>query len=81
MKSLLLSHWKPKIASLLLAFAVWYLIDANLMRPTRIQIPVPGTVSPLPDTSPGSVVPIPLPGSPAGVPIIPPLPGGDSSVR
>lgn len=71
MKNFFFSHWKAKIASLILAFAVWHLIDTNLRRPTRIDIPVPGTVSPLPDTSPGSVVPIPLPSAP----IISPVPG------
>lgn len=59
MKNLLLTHWKAKITSLFLAVVLWYLIDTNLRRPDRIQIPVPGTVSPLPDTSPTSIVPIP----------------------
>ena len=64
MKNVFLSNWKGKIASLFLAFAIWYLIDTNLRRPDRLQIPVPGTVSPLPDTSPNSIVPIPGGGSP-----------------
>lgn len=59
MKNLLLDNWKAKFTSLFLAFAIWYLIDTNLRRPDRIQIPVPGTVSPMPDISPNSVVPIP----------------------
>jgi len=75
MTSLILANWKAKAASLLLAFAVWYLIDSNLRRPARIQFPVPGTgmVSPLPDTNPGSVVPI-QPDTTETV--IPPIPGG-----
>jgi hypothetical protein len=77
MKRYFLTNWKGKIASLFLAFAIWFLIDSNLRRPSRIQIPVPGTVSPLPDTSPSSIVPIPLPES-RSAPIIPPIPGGPS---
>ncbi|MCB1093236.1 MAG: hypothetical protein KDL87_16975 [Verrucomicrobiae bacterium] len=80
MKQFFLSNWKAKFTSLLLAVAIWYLIDVNLSRPSQIQIPVPGTVSPLPDTSPGSVVPIPLPES-RSTPVIPsiaPIPGGAS---
>lgn len=77
MKRLILSNWKGKIASLFLAFVIWFLIDSNLRRPSRIQIPVPGEVSPLPDTSPSSVVPIPLP-EVRSAPVIPPIPGGST---
>ena len=64
MKDFFLANWKGKITSLFLAVAIWYLIDANLRRPDRIQIPVPGTSQPQLDTSPNSVVPIPGGGSP-----------------
>lgn len=79
MASFILSNWKAKAASLLLAFAIWYLIDSNLRRPPRIQFPVPGTgtVSPLPDTNPGSVVPL-QPITPE--PSLPPIPGSGSTL-
>lgn len=65
MKGWILENWKGKITSLLLAVAIWYLIDANLRRPDRVHIPVPGTSQPQLDTSPNSVVPIPGGGSPS----------------
>lgn len=72
MKGLLLENWKGKIASLLLAVAIWYLIDANLRRPDRLEIPVPGTLQPQLDTSPNSVMPIPGGGSPDTGFVVPP---------
>lgn len=71
MSAALLSHWRSKAISLVLAIAIWYLIDMNLRRPERLQIPVPGTVNPMPDTSPNSILPIPGGGSP-GTGIFPP---------
>ena len=43
MKELLLNNWKPKIASLLLAMAIWYLIKSHVERvPKGRNKPVPG---------------------------------------
>ncbi len=64
MQNIFLANWKAKIASLILAVAIWYLIDTNLSRPDRVQFPIPGTLSPMPDSSPTSIVPIPGGGSP-----------------
>lgn len=65
MHNLILSNWKAKITSLVLAVAIWYLIDTNLSRPDRVQFPIPGTMTPMPDSSPTSIVPIPGGGSPS----------------
>ena len=38
MKSILLNNWRAKLASLLLAFALWYLIKQNVGRtPQRFE--------------------------------------------
>lgn len=67
-------NWRGKLASLLVAVAIWYLIKSNL-EDTGNDFPVPGTTE-LPTTRP--------PGPPAidetilG-PLAPPVPGNDSA--
>ena len=59
MKTILLHNWKAKIASLLLAFAIWYLIDSNLSRNQEVRFESPGTDTPGPDpNNPGTPVPV-----------------------
>lgn len=43
MKTLLLNNWKAKVASLLVAIAVWYLVKGHVQRPTMPFFPIPGT--------------------------------------
>lgn len=43
MKTLLLNNWKAKVASLLVAIAVWYLVKGHVQRPSMPFFPVPGT--------------------------------------
>jgi len=43
MKTLLQHNWKAKLASLLVAIAVWYLVKGYVMRPSAPFFPIPGT--------------------------------------
>ncbi len=43
MKTLLQNNWKAKVASLLVAIAVWYLVKGHVRRPSAPFFPVPGT--------------------------------------
>lgn len=44
MKAILLNNWKIKLASLLLAFALWFLIKQNVSRnPVRLDLLKPST--------------------------------------
>lgn len=44
MKTILLNNWKIKVTSLLLAFALWFLIKQNVSRnPGRLDILKPST--------------------------------------
>ena len=44
MKAILLNNWKIKLASLLLAFALWFLIKQNVSRnPVRFDALKPST--------------------------------------
>ncbi len=47
MKKVILNNWGAKLASLLLAFAIWYLIDNHIQR-SKIpdRYPVPGGAVP-----------------------------------
>jgi hypothetical protein len=60
MKTILLHNWKAKIASLLLSFAIWYLIDSNLSRNQDYRLEQgPGTTAPDVDpNNPGAPVPV-----------------------
>ena len=42
MKNWLLLNWKAKIASLVLAVAIWFLIDSNIKGPSPNEFPIPG---------------------------------------
>ena len=57
MKAILLHNWKAKIASLLLAFAIWFLISLTIQDQLPPEIPVPGT-----GTLPPRESPPPVPG-------------------
>lgn len=58
MKTILLHNWKAKIASLLLSFAIWYLIDSNLSQNQEVRYLNPGTKNPDVDpNNPGTPVP------------------------
>lgn len=69
LKTLLLHNWRSKIASLFLAFAIWYLIDSNLRPQKNSGPPVPGTVEPLP--APETIPEPPVPGLLEGVSVVP----------
>ncbi len=43
MKTLLLNNWKAKMASLMVAIAVWYLVKGHVQRPSMPFFPIPGT--------------------------------------
>lgn len=74
MKDLFLNSWIAKLASLLIAVMIWYVIKSNLVQ-DNISYPVPGTD---PGTSPIESVPViediissplappPVPGSKSG---------------
>lgn len=60
MKAILLHNWRAKFASLLLAVAIWFLIQLTLRDQEPPVFPVPGTGTP-------SIDPItPIPGVPVG---------------
>jgi hypothetical protein len=58
MKNWLLHNTKAKIASLILAVAIWFLIRSNIEDPTPPQFPIPGTSVPAPIVDPS-----PIPGT------------------
>ena len=43
MKKLLLHNWKTKIASLLVAIAIWFLVKDHVQMPSAPFFPIPGT--------------------------------------
>lgn len=61
MKATLLHNWKAKLTSLLLAVAIWFLIDQTIEEPEKEVFPVPGTGPPAP-IEPST----PIPGVPVG---------------
>jgi len=68
MKAILLHNWKAKSASLILAVAIWFLIQLSIQVQLPPEIPVPGeepTKRPLP----------PNPLVPEGPPSSTPIPG------
>jgi len=70
-KAMLLESWRAKLASLLIAIAVWYLIKSHLDAESP-SFPVPGTGQPRP------VRTTPVPGFEDTLlsPLSPPVPGG-----
>ena len=76
MKELIFENWKAKLASLLIAVSIWYLIKSNLDKNVR-SFPIPGTgtmpttpsINPLPlidDIITNPLAPPPIPGSGGG---------------
>ncbi len=74
MKDLFLNNWKAKLASLLIAISIWYVIKSNLVQ-DNISYPVPGTEPGAPSVDPVPVIeeiinsplaPPPVPGSKSG---------------
>jgi len=76
MKELFFENWKAKLASLLIAISIWYVIKSHLEK-SIISYPVPGTgtVPSTPSIGPGPLIKdiIPNPLAP------PPVPGSKSS--
>ncbi|MDA9924284.1 hypothetical protein OAK74_01140 [bacterium] len=73
-KSFFQSNWRGKLASLLVAIAIWYLIKSHLdaENPT---FPVPGTTTaPVPRSTNGPNLDDTLLG-----PLAPPVPGNDAA--
>lgn len=73
LKALFIENWPGKLASLLIALAIWYLIR-NHLESERDDIPVPGTGAPPParaTTGPNLDETILNP-------LAPPVPGNDS---
>ncbi len=75
MRNLLLNNWATKITTLLVAIAIWYLVNSS-ERQGPINIPIPGTdtgpvqgnppINPLPpldSTKTGSILTSPIPGA------------------
>lgn len=74
MKDFFIKNWKAKLASLLIAISIWYVIKSNLVQ-GNISYPVPGTDpgTPLVDPVPAieeiissPLAPPPVPGSKSG---------------
>lgn len=81
-KRFFVENWRPKLISLGIAVAVWYLITDHLEGDRR-EIPVPGTGTGQPPRGPGVPTlddpilgPLLPPGLPAPVPI--PVPGDEA---
>lgn len=73
-KSFFLENWRGKLASLLISFAIWYLIKSHLDAENP-SFPVPGTTTapaPRPSTGPN------LDGTLLS-PLAPPVPGNENS--
>ena len=68
MKAILLHNWKAKIASLVLAVAIWFLIQLSIQVQLPPEIPVPGEEPPKRTIPPNPLVP-------EGPPTTPPIPG------
>jgi len=45
-RDVFLENWRGKLASLLIAVAIWYLIKSHLDAQSQPSFPVPGTSSP-----------------------------------
>lgn len=73
-KAFFLENWRGKLASLLIAFAIWYLIKSNL-DDSGPDFPVPGTTE-LPVTKPGTT---PALEDTLLGPLAPPVPGNEST--
>ncbi len=73
MKELFFENWKAKLASLLIAMSIWYVIKSNLDK-SKPDPPVPGTKPGTPSVNPGPIIEdiIPNPLAP------PPVPGSSS---
>lgn len=56
MKELFFENWKAKLASLLIAVSIWYVIKSNLDKNVR-SFPIPGTGT-MPTTPSNSVMPL-----------------------
>lgn len=71
-KHIFFNNWKPKLASLLVAMSIWYLIKSHLEEDVQ-EFPVPGTSTPTaPRPSTPSLDDALLP------PLAPPIPGSES---
>ena len=73
MKAILLHNWKAKIASLILAVAIWFLIRLSIQVQLPPEIPVPGTEPKPRPTTPNPLVPE------GPTPAPPPIPGVGSA--
>lgn len=72
LRALFVDGWPAKLASLLIAIAIWYLIS-NHLNAGKQSFPVPGTSSPPVRTSSG-----PNLDDTILSPLAPPVPGNDS---
>lgn len=70
-RTLFLENWKGKVASLLIAIAIWYLIKSHL-EADKPSFPIPGTSTTVPARPPGPNLDDTLLS-----PLAPPVPGGD----
>ncbi|MDF1659909.1 MAG: hypothetical protein P1U58_20005 [Verrucomicrobiales bacterium] len=71
LKAIFIENWPAKLASLLIATAIWYLIR-NHLDADKQSFPVPGTASPPARTSTGPNLDDTLLS-----PLAPPVPGND----
>lgn len=71
LKAFFVENWMPKLASLLIATAIWYLIR-NHLDAGQQSFPVPGTTPPPARTTPG-----PNLDETILSPLAPPVPGND----
>lgn len=74
LKTFFVENWVGKLASLLIAISIWYLIQ-NHLGPEEPQFPVPGTGTPPPPK------PATVPGLEDSIlsPLAPPVPGNSDT--